>query len=105
MYGIDLGEVYDVSANDVNELLPSLRNVPPLCLRVVLESCCNTSKCDEFELLDEGTICTIKICKFFCLTSFRKFHSISNAVFQSIRLLLLIIFGQVNRYFSGFSKF
>ncbi|KAK6109349.1 hypothetical protein QQG55_35645 [Brugia pahangi] len=65
MYGIDLGEVFDISANDICELLPSLRGIPPLCLRVILESCCNTSKCEEFEFLEEGAICIIKICNEF----------------------------------------
>ncbi|EFO22034.1 hypothetical protein LOAG_06454 [Loa loa] len=65
MYGIDLGEVYDICANDVCELLPSLRNVPPLCLCIILESCSNTSKCEEFELLEEGAICIIRICNEF----------------------------------------
>ncbi|VDM07233.1 unnamed protein product [Wuchereria bancrofti] len=65
MYGIDLGEMYNVSANDICELLPSLCDVPPLCLCVILESCCNTSKCEEFEFLEEGAICIIKICNEF----------------------------------------
>ncbi|MCP9257045.1 hypothetical protein DINM_000270, partial [Dirofilaria immitis] len=57
MYGIDHGEVYDISANDICELLPSLRDIPPLCLCIILESCCNTSKCEEFSLLEKEAIC------------------------------------------------
>ncbi|MCP9256801.1 hypothetical protein DINM_000022 [Dirofilaria immitis] len=57
MYGIDHGEVYDISANDICELLPSLRDIPPLCLCIILESCCNTS--NEFPqiILNEQKKC------------------------------------------------
>ncbi|KAM3716480.1 Peptide chain release factor [Dirofilaria immitis] len=65
MYGIDHGEVYDISANDICELLPSLRDIPPLCLCIILESCCNTSKCEEFSLLEKEAICIVKICNEF----------------------------------------
>uniref|UniRef100_A0A915Q1J8 Tudor domain-containing protein n=1 Tax=Setaria digitata TaxID=48799 RepID=A0A915Q1J8_9BILA len=64
MYGIDLGGVYDVSVDDVRELLPSLRDVPPLCFCIVLESCGNT-KCEEFTFFEEGTVYVIKICNEF----------------------------------------
>ncbi|CAG9532941.1 unnamed protein product [Cercopithifilaria johnstoni] len=65
MYGIDIGEVYNISANDICELLPSLHHVPPLCLRIILESRCNAKKCEEFAFLKEGAICIIKICNEF----------------------------------------
>ncbi|VDP26287.1 unnamed protein product [Onchocerca flexuosa] len=65
MYGIDHGEIYDISADDVCELSPSLRDVPPLCLCIVLKSCCNTNKCEEFTTFEEGAICIAKICNLF----------------------------------------
>uniref|UniRef100_A0A0R3S4W0 Tudor domain-containing protein n=1 Tax=Elaeophora elaphi TaxID=1147741 RepID=A0A0R3S4W0_9BILA len=65
MYDIDLGEVINISANDIYELLPSLRDIPPLCLCVTLESHIKTRKCEEFAFLKQGAICIIKICNEF----------------------------------------
>ncbi|VDN03463.1 unnamed protein product [Thelazia callipaeda] len=65
MYCIDVGEVHDVDANDVWELLPSLYNIPPLCFRLVLKSCMNTTKCNEFATFEKGMICICKICMSF----------------------------------------
>ncbi|VDK81279.1 unnamed protein product [Litomosoides sigmodontis] len=61
MYCIDLGEVHEISASNVCELLPSLCHMPPLCLCVVLESCCTKKKCEEFAFLKEGATCIVKI--------------------------------------------
>lgn len=76
MYGIDLGEIFDISANDIYELLPSLRNTPPLCLCVILKSGCNTKDCGEFASLAEGAICIIKICTFYIMLSHFRIHTI-----------------------------